>query len=117
MNPEDLHARIRAALGPRYLVLIAERLHVAHWNVETWAGGHILIPERHVVVIERFLAVQAETDYLVTRWIEALNQRAAEAELDRANIPASLAKWPEIGAACVNCAHDQSTPFAGDDRP
>lgn len=107
MSPEDLHARGRASLGPRYLARIAERLRVSHRNVEAWAGGHAPIPERHVDAIERFLAAQAEADQLVSRWIEALNKRAAEAELDRSDILAALARRPEIGAACAGAADDQ----------
>ncbi len=112
MSPEDLRARASGALGPRYLIRIAERLRVLHRNVEAWAEGHAPIPERHVEAIERFLAAQVEADQLVSRWIEALNKRAAEAELDRSDILAALARRPEIGAACVLAADDYRAPLS-----
>ncbi len=112
MSPEDLHARCRASLGPRYLNRIAERLRVSQRHVGAWAEGRTPIPERHVEAIERLLAAQVAADALVTRWVEALSKRASEEEIDRTDILAALARRPEIGAACAAAAEDHRAPLS-----
>lgn len=104
MTPADLAAHGRALYGAAYVVPLAARLGVSDRVVGAWADGRLPIPADKASRVEALTESRAAATQLVERFLAALDVRAAEAGIERADVLAVLARRPEIGAAFVRAA-------------